>query len=745
MESRAPSELGLLALCLAALAGCSGQGSRLHPSGVATAQLELAPTGVACIVLQAVGSTTVTQAFGVVPQGNSVFALEGLSLGNNTFTAASYSVPCANSGGTTPTYVSNSVVATVTADVPVHVTLQMNDGAGEGTVRVAFSNATLAPSGVACLLVQVAGASTVTFPFDVAPQSATVFALLGLPLGSDTFSAQAFSEPCAQSGGASASWTSGGVSASVNGGLPASVTLSMTEMPSTLSLSPPEASVMAGGSATGFTATLSGSSGSIVWTLSGPGSLSAEAGATTSYTPPASVQAATTATLTATSGSLTANAAIFISPPITVSVTPAAQTLPPNGTQQFAANVTGTANTAVTWSIDEGSPAGGSVSQSGFYTAPGQAGAYHVRATSVADTSASGVATVSVRAATVTWAAVSAGSANTLAVKTDGTLWTWGHDGAGELGNGTTSSQPNPTPLQIGTGYASVAGGNVFDAAVKTDGTLWAWGDNAYGQLGNGTTTNSDVPVLVGTGFASVSAGYSHTVAVKTDGTLWAWGDNSDGQLGDGTLTQHTAPEQIGTDNTWASVSAGGFWTAAIKKDGTLWTWGLLAHGDLGNGTANGASQTSPGQIGTGYASVSAGWLFGLAVKTDKTLWAWGYNAYGQLGDGTTSDKSSPEQVGTGYASAAASGAEFFSLAVTTSGQLWAWGNNAFGTLGNGTTTSSPLPLLVGTGYASVTAGNTFVLAIQGDGSLWAWGENSVGELGIGTTSNQEVPVEVSP
>ncbi|MGO9829402.1 MAG: hypothetical protein ACLPJH_04630, partial [Myxococcaceae bacterium] len=92
---------------------------------MATAQLELAPTGVACVVLQAVGSTTVTHAFDVVPQGNSVFALEGLSLGNNTFTAASYSVPCASSGGAAATYTSNSVVAMVTEDVPVHVTLQM--------------------------------------------------------------------------------------------------------------------------------------------------------------------------------------------------------------------------------------------------------------------------------------------------------------------------------------------------------------------------------------------------------------------------------------------------------------------------------------------------------------------------------------------------------------------------------------------------------------------------------------------
>ncbi|MGO9063128.1 MAG: RCC1 domain-containing protein, partial [Myxococcaceae bacterium] len=250
--------------------------------------------------------------------------------------------------------------------------------------------------------------------------------------------------------------------------------------------------------------------------------------------------------------------------------------------------------------------------------------------TSLCGTSSTGVA----------WATVSAGSNNCLGVKADGTLWTWGDDNTGELGNGTTSTQPQLRPLQISTGYALVASGNLFDLAIAGSGTLWAWGSNEYGTLGDGTTTNRNAPVQIGTdtNWFSVSAGFSHTMAIKQDGTLWAWGDNREGQLGDGSLTQRNAPEQIGTDTNWESVSAGAFWTAAIKNDGTLWTWGTGSYGDLGNGSGTDTSQTVPAQVGTdkNWLLVSAGWTFGLAVKGDFTLWAWGNNANGQLGDGTT-------------------------------------------------------------------------------------------------------------
>ncbi|RAK69491.1 hypothetical protein [Hymenobacter edaphi] len=172
-------------------------------------------------------------------------------------------------------------------------------------------------------------------------------------------------------------------------------------------------------------------------------------------------------------------------------------------------------------------------------------------------------------------------------------------------------------------------------AVVKADGTLWAWGRNQYGQLGDGTVGDKVTPVQVGTGRAwrSVAVGSYHTVALRQDGTLWTWGHNRFGQLGNGTSLGQTTPQQIGTATTWLKVSAGGTHTVALKSDGTLWTWGYNGLGQLGDGAASSGRDT-PAQVGTsaGWQSVSAGWNSTLALRTDGTLWAWGDNQYGQLG-----------------------------------------------------------------------------------------------------------------
>jgi len=178
------------------------------------------------------------------------------------------------------------------------------------------------------------------------------------------------------------------------------------------------------------------------------------------------------------------------------------------------------------------------------------------------------------------WASIAAGLWHTVAVRTDGTLWAWGGNSFGELGDGTTTDRHAPVQVGTDTHWASVAAGSwestdvgAWTVAVKTDGTLWAWGDNSFGELGDGTTTGRNAPVRVGTDthWAQVSAGAQHTVAVKTDGTLWAWGNNGSGQLGDGTTTEQHAPVPVGTDTNWVQVSAGSGYTVAVRTDGTLW------------------------------------------------------------------------------------------------------------------------------------------------------------------------------
>jgi len=175
------------------------------------------------------------------------------------------------------------------------------------------------------------------------------------------------------------------------------------------------------------------------------------------------------------------------------------------------------------------------------------------------------------------WASVSAGYSHSLATRTDGSLWAWGWGAEGQLGEHPGNSPGTfPvawSPIRVGTAsnWASVSAGYSHSLATRTDGTLWAWGNNASGQLGDGTTTARMQPIRIGTAsnWASVSAGHSRSLGIRADGSLWAWGSNASGQL---------EPIRIGTASNWASVSAG----FGIRADGSLWAWGSNASGQLG-------------------------------------------------------------------------------------------------------------------------------------------------------------------
>jgi len=244
--------------------------------------------------------------------------------------------------------------------------------------------------------------------------------------------------------------------------------------------------------------------------------------------------------------------------------------------------------------------------------------------------------------------AVAAGNAHTVALKSDKTVWTWGDNAKGQLGNGNAGGNSNvPVPVSGLTDVIAIAAGNLHTVAVKSDGTVWAWGSNSTGQLGNGTTTDSNVPVQV-SGLAhviAVAAGSSHTVALDSDGTVRAWGDNTYGQLGDGTNTQETTPVKVNDLSDAIAVAAGSIHTAAVKTDGTVWAWGRNSNGQLGNGTTT--DSNVPVQV-SGLAhviAVAAGSSHTVALKTDDTIWAWGNNSNGQLGDGTTNQATIPVQV----------------------------------------------------------------------------------------------------
>jgi alpha-tubulin suppressor-like RCC1 family protein len=299
----------------------------------------------------------------------------------------------------------------------------------------------------------------------------------------------------------------------------------------------------------------------------------------------------------------------------------------------------------------------------------------------------------------------------------EGGLWLWGGGvGQGQLGNNDPATFRSSPIQTISGGFnwfqISVGSRIGFVAAIKTDGTLWTWGHNANGQLGDNTVTafasgrSSPVQTISGgTNWRQASAGGYNMAAIKTDGTLWLWGRNGDGQLGINDIAHRSSPVQIaGGGSNWKQVAMGGRPSgAAIKTDNTLWTWGRNDAGQLGvNDLVN---RSSPVQIlggGTNWRSVASAEAHVAALKTDGTLWTWGWNNSAALGDNTTIHRSSPVQTvsgGNNWKSLASQPCSRSCGAIKTDGTLWLWGSNYDGSLGINNTVghrSSPVQTIVG-------------------------------------------------
>jgi uncharacterized delta-60 repeat protein len=327
-----------------------------------------------------------------------------------------------------------------------------------------------------------------------------------------------------------------------------------------------------------------------------------------------------------------------------------------------------------------------------------------------------------------------------MSIKTNGTLWGWGGNAYGQLGDGTLVNKNVPTQIGSGTNWSSVAAGLNHTIAVKTDGTLWAWGQNFFGQLGDGTNIDKTSPVQIGsaTNWKSVSAGFNHSFAIKTDGTVWTWGSNGNNQIGDGTTVDRNTPTQVGTATNWKAISAGGWFNLAQKTDGTLWAWGSNIYGQLGDGTT--VNKSTPVQIGTAtnWDIISGGGWHSFAKKTDGTIWGWGSNNYGHLGDGTYVAKNTPTQLGSATNWQFISAGSDDTFGIKTDGTLWAWGRNQSGQFGNGTIINqnhTPVQTGIGNTWQSVLSGQSLTIATTCDGSLVSAGSNPYGQLGNGTTN----------
>jgi alpha-tubulin suppressor-like RCC1 family protein len=324
------------------------------------------------------------------------------------------------------------------------------------------------------------------------------------------------------------------------------------------------------------------------------------------------------------------------------------------------------------------------------------------------------------------WKQVSCGNLHTAAIKTDGTLWVWGGNSNGQLGENSAVTLLRSSPVQTisgGTNWKQAEGGAFFSGAIKTDGSLWMWGSGGNGQLGDNTSIAKSSPVQTisgGTNWKQVSCGYYFTAAIKTDGTLWTWGNNTNGDLGDGTVIGRSSPVQTICGGTnWKQVSCGGQnHMAAIKTDGTLWLWGLNTDGRLGDNTV--ISRSSPVQTicgGTNWSQVSCGTNYSGAIKTDGTLWVWGSNLNGRIGDNTIIDRSSPVQTISGGTNWKQLFCFSQTAAIKTDGTLWVWGNNSTsGRVGDNTIIdrSSPVQTISGgTNWKQVSCGSGHTAAIK--------------------------------
>jgi alpha-tubulin suppressor-like RCC1 family protein len=310
------------------------------------------------------------------------------------------------------------------------------------------------------------------------------------------------------------------------------------------------------------------------------------------------------------------------------------------------------------------------------------------------------------------------------AIKTDGSLWTWGRNEKGELGQNNLTYLSSPT--QVGTdgtwSNGTMRGRQEGGLVAKTDGSLWVWGINDYGSLGLNQNANavklSSPAQIPGSTWSTTThtwnapkycTGNQTCITIKTDGTLWTWGNGNYGHLAQniGVYAHRSSPVQVGTETTWSAVS-GGQSISALKTDGSLWVWGDNSRGQLGLNQDSGQyagsyAKSSPTQVGTetNYSQISTGKKGQWAIKTDGTLWGWGENGFGQLGQ------------------------------------------NQAQTPSNDYNRSSPVQVGSDTNWQQVSAGTDMTIALKTDGTFWSWGYNFAGSLGLGGAASRSSPTQV--
>jgi alpha-tubulin suppressor-like RCC1 family protein len=326
-------------------------------------------------------------------------------------------------------------------------------------------------------------------------------------------------------------------------------------------------------------------------------------------------------------------------------------------------------------------------------------------------------------------------------------MYTMGWNGSGPLGLDDRVFRSSPTQVGTDSNWASVSIGgrpgganSGSGAGIKINGTLWTWGINGSGQLGHSDSISRSSPTQVGTltNWNLVKISQYNCIAIKNDGTLWTWGSSlSGGVLGHNNNNDYSSPRQVGTDTNWSKIYNSGTIMGAIRTDGTLWLWGYNSYGQLSTGDRS--RKSSPTQIGSStWAELpqngNGSYNFVAAIRSDGTIWAAGYNADQQLGSGAprSSSRSSFVQVASGTDWSKLSIGDECGLATKTDGTLWGWGNGTRQQL-TSALGSYIVPTKIGTNtnWDKIAMGKYQALATKTDGTLWVWGKNDNGSLGL--------------
>jgi hypothetical protein len=342
---------------------------------------------------------------------------------------------------------------------------------------------------------------------------------------------------------------------------------------------------------------------------------------------------------------------------------------------------------------------------------------------------------------------VAAGAYHSLFLRKDGGVWAWGQNTAGQLGTGSTSTTPQPTPTKVNglPPIKALAAGVAHSAALDVNGNVWVWGQNASGQAGLGTAGGTVlVPTKVSafSNIQAIAANGGFTLALGADGRVWAWGQNASGQVGTGVTSASVAtPRVVAGLPTIRAIAVGLNHALALDTNGRVWGWGQNTSGQVGTG-ATSTTVLVPTRVANLPAAraIAAGSGHSLVIDEQfGNVWAWGQNNFGQVGTGTatTAPVLTPAAVSGLFAVPAISAGHFFSLAIMGDGFVKAWGHNTLGQLGNGSTANSATPANV-TGLSdalALAAGAQHALALRPGCPVWGWGHNGQGQLGTGATS----------